>query len=86
MQILNNNKQFSTLSDFSTAVIRYNLKIRVEKKQNRAINLDQELETVLLLQLMLTPMCPLSFGAKWLHRVASKKILYSKYEKGGRPG
>ena len=48
MQILNNNKQFSTLSDLSTAVLRHNLKIRVEKKQNRAINSDQEFETVLL--------------------------------------
>ena len=33
MQILNNNKQFSTLSDLSTAVLRHNLKIRAEKKQ-----------------------------------------------------
>ena len=37
---------FSTLSDLSTVALRHNLKIPVEKKQNGAINSDQEFETV----------------------------------------
>ena len=48
MQILNENKQFSTICDLCTVVLRHNLKIRVEKEQNTAIHSDQEFETVLL--------------------------------------
>ena len=50
MIILNLEKQFSTLSDLCTSVLRHNLKIQIEMKQNRAINSNQEFETVLLCQ------------------------------------
>ena len=48
MIILNLQKQFSTLSDLCTSVLRHNLKIQIEMKQNKAINSNQEFETVLL--------------------------------------
>ena len=40
MQILNDNEQFSTVSDLCIASLRHNMKIWVEKKQSRDIYSD----------------------------------------------